>query len=290
MERFERDGLVFDVVDSGPSDGEPVVLLHGFPQDSSSWAAVSHALNEAGYRTLAPDQRGYSPGARPPRRVDYTDRQLVDDVWALMDAAGLDQAHVVGHDWGGAVAWWTAADRPDRVRTLSVFSVPHPAAVLAAMRRGRALRSWYLLVFLVPGLAERLLAPGSGRWDWLMQDLPAERVSHYGQRMARPGAFTAALNWYRAMPTYARKPGVGAAMVTPPTLFAWGSKDPTTTPAAAEKSGDYVSGPYTYRVLDGATHWLPETRTAEVADMLLAHLSTPHPDAGAGEGERTRPG
>ena len=100
MERFERDGLIFDVVDSGPGDGEPVVLLHGFPQDSSSWTAVSQALNHAGYRTLAPDQRGYSPGARPPGRQHYTDRHLVDDVWALLDAAGLNQAHVVGHDWG----------------------------------------------------------------------------------------------------------------------------------------------------------------------------------------------
>jgi pimeloyl-ACP methyl ester carboxylesterase len=284
MKRFERDGLSFDVVDSGPSDGEPVVLLHGFPQDSSSWAAVSQALNEAGYRTLAPDQRGYSPGARPSDRKEYTDRHLVDDVWALMDAAGLDEAHVVGHDWGGAVAWWAAADRPDRVRTLSVFSVPHPSAVLAAMRRGQALRSWYAPVFLVPGLAERLVKPGSGRWDWFMQGLPPERVRHYGDRMAQPGAFTAALNWYRAMPTYARKLGVNALTVTPPTLFAWGSKDPTTTPAAAESSRDYVSGPYTYRILEGATHWLPETRTAEVAELLLAHLSAPR-SAGSRAGD-----
>jgi pimeloyl-ACP methyl ester carboxylesterase len=90
---------------------QTVVLLHGFPQDSSSWAAVSQVLDQAGYRTLAPDQPGYSSGARPPRRQDYTDRHLVNDVWALMDAAGVDQAHVVGHDWGGGVAWWAAACR-----------------------------------------------------------------------------------------------------------------------------------------------------------------------------------
>lgn len=273
MEWFERDGLRFDVVDSGPSDAEPVVLLHGFPQDSSSWTAVSQVLNQAGYRTLAPDQRGYSPGARPPGRQAYTDRHLVDDVWALMDAAGLDEAHVVGHDWGGAVAWAAAVDCPARVTSVSVFSVPHPSAVGAAMRRGQAFRSWYLAVFLVPGLAERLLEPGSTRWDWFMQGLPPQRVRHYAERMAQPGAFTAALNWYRALPSYARRPIVGAGAITTPTLFAWGSKDPTTTPAAAESTGDYVSGPYTYRVLDGATHWLPETRSAEVADLLLTHLS-----------------
>jgi pimeloyl-ACP methyl ester carboxylesterase len=284
MERFEREGLIFDVVDAGPSDGEPVVLLHGFPQDSSSWTAVSQALTQAGYRTLAPDQRGYSPGARPPGRQDYTDRHLVDDVWALLDAAGLDQAHVVGHDWGGAVAWATAADGPDRVTSVSVFSVPHPSAVLAAMRRGQAWRSWYFPVFLVPGLAEWLLEPGSSRWDWFMQGLPPERVRHYADRMSQPGAFTAALNWYRAIPAYARRPVAGAGMIALPTLFAWGSKDPTTTPAAAESTRDYVSGPYTYRVLEDATHWLPETRSSDVADLLLAHLSAAHP-AGSTEAD-----
>lgn len=281
MEGFERDGLYFDVVDSGPTDGDTVVLLHGFPQDSSSWVAVSQMLNLAGYRTLAPDQRGYSSGARPPRKQHYADRHLVNDLWALMDAAGVDEAHVVGHDWGGGVAWWAAADRPDRVRTLSVFSVPHPAALLTAMRRGQAFRSWYIPVFLVPGLAEQLFKPGSGRWDWFLRGLPSERVRHYGERMAQPGAFTAALNWYRNIPAHALHPGVGDGAITVPTLFAWGTDDWTMTPSAAEHTRDYISGPYTYRRLDGATHHLPETHATEVSELLLAHLSAAHPDSAA---------
>lgn len=272
METFERNGLRFDVVDSGPPDGEPVVLLHGFPQDASSWAAVSSALNEAGYRTLAPDQRGYSPSARPTHPRDYSDRHLVDDLWALLEAAGVSAAHVVGHDWGAVVAWAAASDRPDRVLTLSAFSVPHPAALMNAMRRGQAFQSWYIAMLLVPGLAERLIRPGSGRWGHLMRGLPPDQAARYTERMAQPGAFTAALNWYRAIPGHIRRPGVRVGPVTAPTLFAWGSADPTTSPAAAHATRQYVRAAYTYRVLDGGTHWLPETRPTEVADLLLHHI------------------
>jgi pimeloyl-ACP methyl ester carboxylesterase len=273
MDSFEREGLRFDVTDCGPLDGEPVVLLHGFPQDSSSWSEVGAALNAAGYRTLAPDQRGYSPGARPSSVRAYTDRHLVDDLWALLDTAGLAEAHIVGHDWGAAVAWAAAADRPERVTSLSAFSVPHPAALREAMRRGRALRSSYLALFLVPGLPERLLKPGSKRWGWFLQGLPPERIRHYGARMAQPGAFSAALAWYRALPKYARTPGLRVGTITAPTLFAWGTADPTVAIAAAESTRAHVAGPYTYRVLEGAAHWLPETRPGEVAELLLAHLA-----------------
>src|SRR3978361_2578612 len=128
MDSFSRGDLVFDVRDSGPADGDPVVLLHGFPQDSSSFDRLSPVLHSAGLRTLAPDQRGYSPGARPPGRSAYVMREVVDDVLALLDAAGLDSAHVVGHDWGGIVAWALGAWHPDRIRTLPAISVPHPCA------------------------------------------------------------------------------------------------------------------------------------------------------------------
>ena len=121
MDRFQRDGLTFDVVDGGPQDGEAVVLLHGFPQDSTAWNQVSPALHQAGLRTLAVDQRGYSPMARPRGRRRYTLRETTDDVLALLDAAGLDKAHVVGHDWGGMVAWALGAWHPDRVRTLTAL-------------------------------------------------------------------------------------------------------------------------------------------------------------------------
>ncbi|MGH9094055.1 MAG: alpha/beta fold hydrolase, partial [Acidimicrobiales bacterium] len=128
MEHFPRDGLTFDVTDTGEPDGQVVVLLHGFPEDRSSWTGVIPALTGAGFRVLAPDLRGYSPGARPRGRRAYALRQSAADVLALADAAGADQLHVVGHDWGAALAWFLAARHPERVRTLSALSVPHTEA------------------------------------------------------------------------------------------------------------------------------------------------------------------
>src|SRR3954467_7630213 len=129
VDTFRRGDMVFDVQDGGPPDGEPVVLLHGFPQDRTAFDRMAPALHTAGLRTLAPDQRGYSPGARPVGRSHYRVREAVGDVLAMLDAAGSERAHVVGHDWGGAVAWAMAAWHPDRVRMLTALSTPHPAAL-----------------------------------------------------------------------------------------------------------------------------------------------------------------
>ena len=156
MHSYRRAGLTFDVQDAGPREGEAVVLLHGWPQDHSAWSRVVPALHAAGLRTLAPDQRGYSPGARPRGRAAYGMGELVDDVVALLDAAELSRAHVVGHDWGGAVGWALAERHPERVRTLTVLSTPHHHAMAWAMRHGDQLRrSWYMAAFQLP------LLPGS---------------------------------------------------------------------------------------------------------------------------------
>ncbi len=128
---IQRQGLTFDVFDEGPLDGEVVVLLHGFPERSTSWRYVVPLLHERGYRTIAMDQRGYSPGARPKRRWNYRIRQLTDDVLALIDRIG-GPVHLVGHDWGAVPSWAIATQRPDRLRTLTAVSVPHPMAFLRA--------------------------------------------------------------------------------------------------------------------------------------------------------------
>ena len=140
MRQIPASGLIFDVSLDGPDDGVPVVLLHGFPQDHSCWDPIVADLVAAGYRTIAPDLRGYSPGARPPRSSDYQQGRIVADVLAMLDVLGYDAAHVVGHDWGGASAWAVASAAPDRVRTLTVLSTPYPSAVTAV-----ALRSTQLL-------------------------------------------------------------------------------------------------------------------------------------------------
>ena len=152
---YENDGLTFDVRDEGPLDGEPVVLLHGFPDGPASWNHVVPLLTAAGLRVLVPAQRGYSPGARPKERAAYRLDTLARDVLALADAAGLDTFHVVGHDWGGGVAWQLGISHGRRLRTLTVASTPHPRAMVAAMTHStQAFRSWYMAVFQIPRFAE----------------------------------------------------------------------------------------------------------------------------------------
>ncbi|HEX2577048.1 MAG TPA: alpha/beta fold hydrolase, partial [Aquihabitans sp.] len=144
MDHFTRGELRFDVVDRGPADGEAVVLLHGWPANASCWDRVTPTLAAAGLRTLAPDQRGYSPGARPPGRRSYAVEELVADVLALADAAGLDRFHVVGHDWGGGVGWALGSGHADRVASLTVLSTPHPAAMQRSLAGVQLLRSAYV--------------------------------------------------------------------------------------------------------------------------------------------------
>ncbi|MDP9399307.1 MAG: alpha/beta fold hydrolase [Actinomycetota bacterium] len=276
MHTFSRDGLTFDVRDGGPAGGEPVVLLHGFPQDSGAFDRLAPALHAAGLRTLALDQRGYSPGARPSGRSAYRLRAAVDDVLALLDAAGLASAHVVGHDWGGFVGWALGAWHPERVRTLTVLSVPHPGAFAQALWTSpQALRSGYMGFFQLPALPERaLLARGGAPLRRLLvsSGLPASDAERYVARMREPGALSAALAWYRALPWDARDP-VGRVSV--PTLLAWGVRDPALDRAGVEATGRFVRAPYRLEVLDGAGHWLPETAADRLAPLLLAHVGDP---------------
>ena len=273
MDSYRRDGLTFDVRDGGPADGEPVVLLHGFPQDSTAWDKVSPALNEQGLRTLAPDQRGYSPMARPRGRSHYRLRETADDVLALLDAAGLESSHVVGHDWGGVVAWALGAWHPDRVRTLTALSVPHPTAMQKAfLTSDQGLRSYYMGLFQLPLLPERLLLAGNGAVLRRMLEhggLSREVAGHYVARMREPGALTAALAWYRALPWSARDP-VGP--VTVPTLHVWSTGDAFLGRAATEATPAYCDADYRLEVLDGVTHWIPELVPDRVADLVTAHV------------------
>ncbi|MGA9493237.1 MAG: alpha/beta fold hydrolase, partial [Mycobacterium sp.] len=221
MQQYRRDGLLFDVRDTGPSDGPVVVLLHGFPQHNDSWNAVADRLVAQGYRCLAPNQRGYSSGARPPRRRDYRMSELVADVGALIDASGARRVHLVGHDWGAAVAWSVAAEMPERLATVSPVSVPHPAAFVKSFATSlQGLASWYMYFFQLPRIPEWLLLRRKGAM--MSQSLRrtgqtravAERD---GRAMTEPGALTAAINWYRAIPL--SKPPTRSPKISVPTMY-----------------------------------------------------------------------
>jgi pimeloyl-ACP methyl ester carboxylesterase len=284
MDQFRRAGLVFEVRDSGPPDGAPVVLLHGFPQDPTCFDDVVPVLHEAGLRTLVPAQRGYSRAARPDGRAAYRLDECAADIVALLDTAGLDTAHVVGHDWGGTVAWRLGYGHADRLRSLVVLSTPHPRAMTAAMLRSRqALQSSYIALFQLPRLPERVL-PRILHRALVRSGLPEAAAERYLDRLREPGALTAALNWYRALPWSLSSP-VGPIPV--PTTYAWGRYDQALSRAAAELTRHHVVGGYRYEILD-AGHWLPETRPAEVAALILdATRNPPRPEgppAGANGG------
>jgi len=273
VDTFPRDGLTFDVLDAGPSGGDPVVLLHGFPQDSTAWDLVAPALHQHGLRTLAPNQRGYCAGARPAGRRPYRLRETTADVLALLDAAGLKSAHIVGHDWGGIVAWALGAWHPERVRTLTAISVPHPGAMARAMvTSDQALRSYYMGIFQLPYLPERLLLARNGsalRRTLRSGGLSREQAHRYVSRMQEPGALTAALGWYRALPMSSRDP-VGTVRV--PTLHLWSTGDAFLGRAATEDTARFVDAPYRLEVLDDVTHWIPELAPERVADLVTAHV------------------
>jgi pimeloyl-ACP methyl ester carboxylesterase len=266
MDHFVRPGLRFDVLDSGPADAPAVVLLHGFPQQLSTFEAVAGRLNTEGLRTLTPSERGYTRAARPTRRRDYRTAATAADVIALLDTAGLAKAHIVGHDWGGNQAWGVAGWHPDRVASLTVLSTPHPAAFLKSMWTSRqGFRSWYMVLFQLPALPERLAQRTLAK-SLHDSGLPDDFVDRYASAMAEPGALTGALNWYRGIP-FSRQPPVGR--ITVPTTYIWGRDDFALARHAVELTADYVAGPYEVVELE-AGHWLPETQSEAIADAILA--------------------
>jgi pimeloyl-ACP methyl ester carboxylesterase len=265
-------GFVFDALAAGPPGGEPVLLLHGFPQTAACWTPLLAPLAAAGYRAVAPNQRGYSPGARPRRVGAYRLPELVADVAAVADRLGGDRVHLVGHDWGGVVAWSLAGQDPARVATLTAVSTPHPEAFgRALLRGGQCLRSAYIAFLRAPRLPELVLGIRGRRGLRLLLDrsgLGPAWVEAYSRAMGQPGALAAALAWYRAAtPLDLRVPPVQV-----PTLYLWGSRDPALGPRAATTTGRWAAGAYRFEVLTGAGHWLPEHHPDALASHLLEHL------------------
>ncbi|WAC57760.1 alpha/beta fold hydrolase [Gordonia sp. SL306] len=274
LTEFANGPYVFDVIDSGPIDGVPIVLLHGFPQRATAWDLVVPLLHDKGFRTIAPDQRGYSPRARPGARRDYRMGELVGDVVALIDALGVESVDLVGHDWGAAVAWSVAGAHPDRIRTLTAVSVPHPAAFLRAMPRGQLLRSWYMAFFNLPKIPElflsRVFRPSAGGGKRI--GLPEPFAGRLYDDIVASGALTGALNWYRGLPFGTREDRRFPKIIVP-TTYLWSDGDFALGRRGAEMTGNWVDAPYEFRVINDADHWLPENRPQEVATAILDRVA-----------------
>ncbi len=270
-----NDDLVFDVVDSGPLEGEPVVLLHGFPQTSSSWADVSAHLHQRGYRTFAMNQRGYTPFACPRGRFAYRMSALVRDTIELLNEISAPEVHLVGHDWGAAVAWSTAARHPERVRTLTAVSVPHSAAFVRSMLTSdQALRSFYMGLFQVPWLPEMLIRRNRGLLARALSStgMPSAQIEAVHEEIVQTGALTGALNWYRAM--LLDNPLEVMRKVAVPTTHVWGAKDTALSKQGAGLTQRYVTGDYRFVTLPDATHWIPDQNADELALIIHERAST----------------
>ena len=254
-------------------DGDAIVLLHGFPQTSAAWAPLVAAAADRGYRVVAFDQRGYSPGARPGGKEAYTIDKLFGDVLGVADALGFERFHLVGHDWGAAVGWALVMAKPDRVLSWSALSIAHSFAFGEAVRTDadQRRRSRYFLLFRAPVLPELLLSFNrcqvfrSLMYRWM----PADHVEEYLRVFREPGALIAALNWYRAV-------GRGGTSALPPNvripvLFIWGNRDPAAGRKSVDLQAQYLEGPYERIELD-AGHWLLERRTDVVIDAVLGHV------------------
>lgn len=261
--------LVFDVVMSGPDDGVPVLALHGFPESAASWGKVAPLLNAAGYRVIAPNQRGYSAGARPAEVDAYRIENLVADVVGLLDALDLPDAHLLGHDWGAAVAWQVAGRHPERVRTLTAVSVPHPAAFGWALHadEDQKRRSSYIGLLREEGKAEQVLSEDNFRRLRAMFDthVDAASIDEHVRVLSGDGALTGALNWYRAM----TRDFADAAHTTVPTTYVWSTADMALGRAGAERCREFVDSAYEFVVLEGCSHWIPEERPEELAGAVL---------------------
>ncbi|HZH20417.1 MAG TPA: alpha/beta hydrolase [Geodermatophilus sp.] len=271
--RVDVGDLTFDVHADGPDDGRPVVLLHGFPETSASWAAVTPQLTGAGLRTYAVDQLGYSPGARPAEVEAYALANLAQVTADLMTAMDVPVADVVGHDWGANVAWALAAWHEDRVRSLTAVSVPHPSAFTEAWRTDpeQQERSAYIRLFWQQGKAEEvLLADDARRLRRMFGDaVPAEAVDEYVAVLSAPGALTAALNWYRAMSS-----GTPVDPVPVPTAYVWSDADVAIGRKAAEACAEHVNGDYRFVELAGVSHWIPEQAPEQLAIAVLDRIAS----------------
>ena len=253
--------------------GTPVVLLPGWPDTGGLWAHQTRTLAAGGYRTIAPDMRGLGASSKPTDVAAYALPTLAGDVVGILDALGVGSAHLVGHDWGAAVAWVTAATAPDRVASVTALSVGHPSSFAAAGWRQRQL-SWYMLLFQFPGVAERWLSADDFRnlREWSRHPRADEVVA----RLAEPGALTASLAVYRANlpPESLVTPRPPLPPVTAPAMGIWSSEDLALTEENMTASAKYVAGPWRYERVEGAGHWLQLDAPDAVDALLLDFLGT----------------
>jgi len=288
---IRANGLRLHAVEAGPADGDLAVLLHGFPEFWYGWRHQIEPLASAGYRVLAPDQRGYNLSDKPRDVSAYRLEETGKDVLALLDELGRDKATIIGHDWGGGVGWWLAAHHPERVQGLVIVNMPHPVVIRRALLRSprQVLRSLYAAFFQIPRLPEALLR--NNDWELLVRNLQEsgrpgtfddEDIEQYRRAWWRAGAMTGMLNWYRANLRY--PPDFPAdKKIAVPTLIIWGAQDAALSRGmAAESAGMCAEARLV--LFEDATHWVQHEEAGEVNEVVVEFMK--RPDRGPGTGDR----
>jgi len=252
-----------------------MILLHGFPEFWYGWRYQIEALAQAGFRVLAPDQRGYNLSDKPKSVRDYNLDQLAADVVGLIDAAGHDKAFLVGHDWGGVSAWWTAIKYPERVERLVILNSPHPKVMRQNLLHNRVQRkkSWYFFLFQIPFLPEQRMRKNN--WQVGVRALQGTSrkgtfsetdMALYREAWSQPGAVTGMLNWYRAA-LRSRPARVRSTRVTMPTLIIWGARDKFLGRELAEQSIALCEkGKLVF--IEEASHWVQHEEAERVNELL----------------------
>lgn len=283
-EIVKTNGIHLNVVQAGPEDGELVILLHGFPEFWYGWHKQIDALVNEGYRLWIPDQRGYNLSHKPEGLEAYRISEMATDVAGLIEAAGQEQAVVIGHDWGAMVAWWTALLYPEKLTKLGVLNVPHPAALKETIKTDveQMFRSLYAGFFQIPVVAELTLQ--FNNYQNMIEALKRsgkagtfteEDFKHYRRAWSQPSALTTMLNWYRA---YVQHPPLDAAdwRIDIPTLMIWGEKDVALTSKMAHKSINYCNVGELH-MLPEATHWVQHDEPEQVNQLISAFLKREYP-------------
>lgn len=276
----QTGGATLHIALAGPEDGEPVVLLHGFPDFWLSWARQIPALVEAGYRLIIPDQRGYNLSEKPPEVDAYQMECLGQDVLDLLQALGFGsrKAHLVGHDWGGAVAWWLGQNFQSRWKSLTVLNCPPEEVLLWALKRKprQMVRSWYIGLFQIPWLPEKLAAAGEYRWlEGALRRAAAPaaftggELRVYRKAWSREGALRGMINWYRAARKRAARLSAGLPdPVYVPTTIIWGQQDVALHPLLVERSAACCSD-IVVEWIDHAGHWVHREAPQMVTKKML---------------------
>lgn len=279
-ERFiETNGIKLHVMEAGPENGPMIMFLHGFPEFWYAWRKQISYFADKGYLVVVPDQRGYNLSDKPEGIEAYKADEMAKDAAGLIDFYGREQIYLAGHDWGASVSWWTALKYPERIKRLIIMNIPHPKIMNANLLSNpkQMQQSWYMFFFQLPNAPEKLAAANNYAWPLSVLaetskpgTFTLEELEEYRQAYARPGAFPAMINWYRAMLQCRNQPPL-SFRITMPLLILWGVGDVNIMQEQAEQSLSYCD--QASLVKFDCTHWIQHEEPEQVNRMIADFIS-----------------